>query len=358
MEKEWYLTLTRKKFVLFALLAGLGLLGAGALGGANLEEVPWLEAFCGTERWPVKTGSDADKKLVDLKNPMATTIATMTGWPYPASIPGNNRIAPYETTVWVINATLTQYKAEDDEDIHLILRDSANRTMIAEIPTPHCLSLSSVFKTGVNSAYAQFTARYSASDQFQTANIPVQIMGVGMFDFFHGQSGAAPNQIELHSVLDIVFNPASSATVAGAVTLEGCDPAHRAQPVTFTFRPADGSAAFVRSGTLDPNGNFSLDNIPVGNYALAVKSDKYLQKVTPLGVFSAGVSGLAITLTGGDGNNDNSVDNLDLGLLALAFGAATGDPGFVAQADLNNDGFVDNLDLGILANNYGLAGDD
>src|SRR5262249_5665140 len=51
----------------------------------------------------------------------------------------------------------------------------------------------------------------TATTSFQTANIPVQVTGVGMFDFLHGQTGVAPNGIELHPVLNIVFNPGSTA---------------------------------------------------------------------------------------------------------------------------------------------------
>jgi hypothetical protein len=40
--------------------------------------------------------------------------------------------------------------------------------------------------------------------------VPVQVTGVAMFDFLHGQTGVAPNGIELHPILDIVF--ANSAT--------------------------------------------------------------------------------------------------------------------------------------------------
>src|SRR5205085_11521255 len=50
----------------------------------------------------------------------------------------------------------------------------------------------------------------TATTSFQTANIPVQIKGVGMFDFPHGQTGAASNQIELHPILDIIFNPSTT----------------------------------------------------------------------------------------------------------------------------------------------------
>jgi len=52
----------------------------------------------------------------------------------------------------------------------------------------------------------EFNAR-SATTSFQTANIPVQIKGRGMFDFLHGQTGVAPNGIELHPVLGVYFQP-------------------------------------------------------------------------------------------------------------------------------------------------------
>src|SRR6185437_14144285 len=52
--------------------------------------------------------------------------------------------------------------------------------------------------------------KYTATTSFKTANIPVQIKGVGMFDFLHGQTGVAPNGIEIHPVLDIIFNPTSN----------------------------------------------------------------------------------------------------------------------------------------------------
>ncbi len=35
--------------------------------------------------------------------------------------------------------------------------------------------------------------------------MPVTVTGVGFFDFLHGQTGVAPNGIELHAVLDVQF---------------------------------------------------------------------------------------------------------------------------------------------------------
>jgi len=45
---------------------------------------------------------------------------------------------------------------------------------------------------------------------FQTANIPVQIKGVGMFDFLHGSDRRCANGIELHPVLDIILQSGQS----------------------------------------------------------------------------------------------------------------------------------------------------
>ncbi|HET9365182.1 MAG TPA: hypothetical protein VFP71_09270 [Candidatus Angelobacter sp.] len=166
-----------------------------------------LLAQCGVERWSVKTGTDPDAGLVNLNSSSNTTIASMRALPAPSPIPSNNRVSPTETTEWLINATLTEYKLESDSDYHLVLADSSGNTMIVEIPSPTCVGAGSPFFSGIQNARSQFDAKFTATTSFQTANIPVQIKGVGMFDFLHGQTGVAPNGIELHPVLNIIFNP-------------------------------------------------------------------------------------------------------------------------------------------------------
>jgi hypothetical protein len=166
-----------------------------------------LFAQCGVERWSVKTGTDPDAGLVNLNSSSNTTITSMRAIPAPSPIPANNRVAPTETTVWVINATLTEFKLENDSDYHLVISDSSGNTMITEIPSPTCVGSSSPFFSAIQNARAKFDAQFTATTSFQTVNMPVQIVGVGMFDFLHGQTGVAPNGIELHPVLDIIFNP-------------------------------------------------------------------------------------------------------------------------------------------------------
>jgi|HubBroStandDraft_3_1064219.scaffolds.fasta_scaffold33837_2 hypothetical protein len=185
------------------LLALVSLLSTAALLPARLDA-------CGVERWSVKTGTDADAGLVNVNSTTPNTIATMASWTAPSPIPPNNRVSPAETTVWVLTATLTQYKLESDQDYHLILSDGAGHTLIAEIPDPACVGSGSPFAAGISNARAEVDAQFNVTTSFQTANIPVRVTGVGMFDFLHGQTGVAPNGIELHPVLDIVFNPSSN----------------------------------------------------------------------------------------------------------------------------------------------------
>src|SRR6266481_3874878 len=177
-----------------------------------------LAAQCGVERESVKTGTDPDAGLVNLNSPTNTTIANMRAFATPNPIPANNRVAPAETTLWVINATLTLFKLESDSDYHLVIQDAAGNTMITEIPAPTCVGSTSPFLNSITSARHKFDAMFTATTSFQTANIPVQITGVGMFDFPHGQTGAAPNQIELHPVLDIIFNPSTTANFSLAAS--------------------------------------------------------------------------------------------------------------------------------------------
>lgn len=160
---------------------------------------------CGVERWSVKTGTDQDAALVDLNSVMATTISIMRSWTPPTPIPATRRAQPHETTVYAITGTLTLYKLEDDSDYHAVVQDAAGNTIITELACSCCVGDSSPFKSMIISAREKFDARLMATGDFKTANLPVFIKGVGFFDFPHGATGAAPNNVELHPVLDIKF---------------------------------------------------------------------------------------------------------------------------------------------------------
>jgi hypothetical protein len=258
-----------------------------------LLAAPHLFGQCGVERWSVKTGTDADKGLVNLTSSTPQTITTMRSWTAPSPIPANNRVSPYETTQWVLTATLTQYKLETDSDYHLVLSDASGNTMIAEIPAPNCVGTGSVFATGIQNARNEFDAKYTATSSFQTANIPVQIKGVGMFDFLHGQTGVAPNGIEIHAVLDIIFNPTTNPdfTIASApisvsvaqgsagtstITTAVSGGFNSSVALTATGLPTGTTAAFSPSSIATPGSGTSLLTLttsastPAGTYPITV----------------------------------------------------------------------------------------
>ena len=159
---------------------------------------------CGVERWSVKTGTDADVGQIDLGHVVPSSIASLTSLPRPSSLPSNSRISPTETTVFSITATLTLYKLETDADYHVVLSDGT-RTMIAESADLGCVGAGSPLYSGIQRARAELEARLTPTSSFKTVNLPVTVTGVGFFDFLHGQTGVAPNGIELHPLLDVQF---------------------------------------------------------------------------------------------------------------------------------------------------------
>jgi hypothetical protein len=76
--------------------------------------------------------------------------------------------------------------------------------MIGEIPSVAC-STASRFAKQIAQARAQFDAKFSATSSYKTTDTPVTVLGVGFFDFVHGQRGVAPNGIEIHPILSLLF---------------------------------------------------------------------------------------------------------------------------------------------------------
>lgn len=176
-----------------------------------------IQAQCGVERWSVKTGTDPDAPSVSLSTYISTTIYNMQSSTRPASLPANNRVAPRELNQYRITGTLTKYKRETDSDYHLVIQDGSGRTIIVEIPSINCVGSGSPFTSGIRNARAEFDAKLTATSSFKTVTAPVAIRGVGFWDFLHGQTGVAPNGIEIHPVLDIAFTGSIIQSEPGVV---------------------------------------------------------------------------------------------------------------------------------------------
>ncbi len=201
-----------------------------------LFAVSELHAACGVERWSVKTGTDPQASSVNLSTYISSTIYNFHQSTRPSSLPSNGRVSPRETTQYRLSGTLTKYVRESDSDYHLVIRDSAGRTMIIEIPATNCVGTGSPFGPGIARARSQFDARFTATTSFKTTSTPVTIKGVGFWDYIHGQTGVAPNGIEVHPVLDITFG--SAATTPETMSDEAIESADTF-PVPEVVWPAD-----------------------------------------------------------------------------------------------------------------------
>ena len=175
----------------------------------------------GVERWSVKIGTDPQAPQVNIDSPQIGAIVALVALPAPADpdqVP--DRDAPTELTLYSLEATLTAYKLEEDGDYHLVLSDGTS-TMIAEIPDPDFCT-DSIWLTQITAARAAFNARFGDQvaalkalsetltegvPMITKVSVPVTLQGVGFFDRLHGQTGVAPNAIELHPVLSIMFTP-------------------------------------------------------------------------------------------------------------------------------------------------------
>jgi hypothetical protein len=270
------------------------------------------------ERWSVKTGTDADVGLVNLNSSTATTIASLRALTAPSTLPANNRVQPTETTVFTLNATLTQYKLETDSDYHLVLQDSSGNTMIIEIPSPNCVGAGSPFGPGISNARSQFDAKYTATSSFQTANIPVAVKGVGFFDFLHGQTGVAPNGIELHPILNITFNPSGSDFSIGDApsSLSVVAGASGSSTVTTSISGSFNSAISLSASGLPSGATASFSPASIA----APGSGSSTLTISTASTTAAGTYSVTITGTGGGITHTTT---LSLTVTAASGGALT-----------------------------------
>jgi hypothetical protein len=139
---------------------------------------------CGIERWTVKTLQDRPHLLQARK----TTIHFLSTRPAPSHIPDTR--LPFEHHIYTVVAPVVLVRPEEDSDVHVVLQQGGNH-MIAEAPSPSCDSHATPTRRR-QMRIARNHVRVCAR---------ARVTGVAFFDFDHGQTGVAPNAIELHPIL-------------------------------------------------------------------------------------------------------------------------------------------------------------
>jgi hypothetical protein len=173
------------RVVFVALIAASAAVATHVAAPASSTAHASVALSCGVERHLVKTLQDRPRLLPARQ----TTVAYLTGLTPPRSLPTTR--LPFERHVFSITATVTQVRPEADQDLHLVVY-SGSKHMIVEAPNaPACAGNATALRKRQMSA-ARRNARPCAR---------AHIVGVAFWDYFHGQTGVAPNAIELHPIL-------------------------------------------------------------------------------------------------------------------------------------------------------------
>jgi hypothetical protein len=173
-----------------ALTAGVGaVLVAAALAStgaksAVLSRSAHASGACGVERWTVKTLQDRPHLVPARK----TTIHYLITRRAPSSLPDTR--LPFERHVFTVVAAVVLLRPENDSDFHVVLQQGGNH-MIAEAPAAYCDSKATPVRRR-QMRIARNHLRLCAR---------ARVTGVAFFDYDHGQTGVAPNAIELHPIL-------------------------------------------------------------------------------------------------------------------------------------------------------------
>jgi hypothetical protein len=161
--------------------------------------------LCGTERWSVKTLTDAAASKVAFATSKSRTIEKLRHLKPPAILKGSTPRRASERTVYHVTALLMMMRREDDSDIHLVLADpKLGGSMIAEFPASSCtVGADAKERTAMDNARDDLAAACGGlpGSTPRTLTGTATLTGVGFFDPIHGQAGVAPNGIELHPVL-------------------------------------------------------------------------------------------------------------------------------------------------------------
>jgi hypothetical protein len=165
---------------------------------------------CGTERWKVKTLTDTTAGNID-PTETARSITQLRNLTRPSNgnLPDETRVAATELKTFRITGRVIRFKREDDKDIHVVLAqtNSLDNTIVVEFANPVCADVcSSPELERIRQARQDFINKFgNPTTKFKTpAKVTkIQVVGVGFFDRLHGQSGMAPNGIEIHPVLSM-----------------------------------------------------------------------------------------------------------------------------------------------------------
>jgi hypothetical protein len=194
------LQMAKKKNPKLITIAGLAytLLFAGA--GARIVNRDNDDKCGGKERWEQKILIDDETSNIKTR-PVITTIESLNSISTAAyNIKGETARQDIEKQIYKIKGCfITHAILENDNDLHLVIEDGHNHTMVAEIPDIKCKEAkSSEYIDDFRQARNLFLKYQNVFNQYR-----FDVTGVLFIDKKHAKppTGNAGNNIELHPVI-------------------------------------------------------------------------------------------------------------------------------------------------------------
>lgn len=199
----WMAKSKPQTFLIGSLLYVLLFAGANEdIGGADRDN-----KCGGEERWEEKVLVDKNASEIN-ETPVDTTIAGIvainTKTPETRYKEGRPRMEIEKKLYRVKHCFITDAIRENDNDIHLVIEDGDRKnphTMIAEIPDPRCPDAKKSEWSGnfeeVRDLFLDHATNYR--------HFLFTVTGVLFVDKAHGQTGRAPNSVELHPITELTI---------------------------------------------------------------------------------------------------------------------------------------------------------
>lgn len=324
-----------------------GLGGAFRLSGSTLGTIGTPVSYvAGVNYYNLQSGTATGKRWGDYSTTVVDPSDGMTIWTFQEIVSANNQwgvraakmLAPAPT------ASMTQTPITQGNTTNITI--SGTGLFDPDASYPKHLSISAGAGITVNS--------FTWTPTSITANVTVaETAAVGLRNVVvTNPDGQAVTILNAINVTQLIKN------VSGSLTLSNYVGSSASLPFTIELLNASTNAVLqtVNLSGLGAGNTFTFTTTQLsGSYKLRVKAAKrFLGVVNNVTLSLSGASGLSYTLTNGDVDGNNTVNNTDYTLMRSVWGSTGNGPN--DGADLNGDGTVGNLDFAILRANLGQSG--
>lgn len=215
-----------------------------------------------------------------------------------------------------------------------------------------------VFSSGCcNDNHMQGPHQYLNNESVANQNlvlwyVPQAVTDASAPDYYCWTLQGEPNPITYPCFMGPMFHPINDApmgTTAGTISLQG-----RSDFAGATITATNGDDSY--SAETNSAGDFNLP-LPVGTYDVSIEMAGYLDAtIAGVEVTEDNTTTLpTLTLPGGDANDSDKINIMDLALIGSHYGLDCSSPSWDARADVNADCTVNILDLTIAASNFQAA---